>query len=117
MKELTKDVKTKKDGKAVKVSEVVVPEYETLDELVAAEEEGKIVSLFNQANCIRIMGNERAKFAEGRVSKGARRELAFNLLTTEELMKVAQDASALNALLDSTEIQARVDERLAGSAA
>ena len=116
MKELTKDVKTKKDGKTVKVSEVAVPEYETLDELVAAEEEGKIVAMFNQANCIRIMGNERAKFTEGRTSKKARRELAFNLLTTDELMKVAQDANALNDLLDSDAIQARVDEHLNKSA-
>ena len=117
MKEETKDVKTKKDGKQVKVSEVSVPVYETLDELVGAEEEGKIINMFNQANCIRIMWNERAKFTEGKTSKKARRELAFNLLTTDELMKVAQDANALNTLLDSAEIQARVDEKLASSAA
>ena len=108
MKELMKPVRTK--GKVV--SEVMCPVYETVDEILNSEPQERIVAVFNNGNHVRIMGNERAKFSGTKAGKKKRTQLAFNCLTTDELMSVAQDANKLAALLESDEIQARVDEQL-----
>jgi len=112
MKEEIKKVRTKVGGETKVVSEISVPIYESVEELINSESEERIVSVFNKGNHIRIMGNERIKFSEGKKSVKALRNAAFNLLTTEELMSVAQDAAKLEALLDSAVIQKRVQDQL-----
>lgn len=94
------------------VSEVNVPVYATFDELVNSEKQERIVSVFNNGNAVRIMGNERAKFSGTRTGKKKRLQMAFNCVSVEELMAVQGNADALNALLESEEVQARVDAKL-----
>ena len=119
MKEVTKDVKTTKvvDGvkKQVKVGEVTVQIYETVDELIANEKPEVILGMFNKANVIRLQGNERAKHQDKVTGKTKRRGLAYNLLSTTELAEHAGDFAGLQAFLDSDAMQARVDEDLAAS--
>lgn len=114
MKNVTKKVRHGKDegGKSKVVAEVDLPVYETVDELIGSETDKAIVAMFNNANHIRIMGNERAKFSGTATGKGKRREMGFNCLSTDELMSVAQDAVALEALIFSEDVQARVDAKL-----
>lgn len=112
MKEVTKDVKTK--GKTV--GQVTVNHYETVQELVENESEERILGMFNKQNLIRMMGNERAKHGEGRIGKQKRTKIAYGCLTLEEAASVAQDYDALQELLNSDEIQARVDAKLAEDA-
>lgn len=95
------------------VGDVDVPVYETIDELLASEENSRILSMFNKQNRIRIMGNERVKHTGERAGKKKRARIAFSVLTDEELASVARDYSALEILLNSEDVQARVDEQLA----
>jgi len=111
MKQVMKKVRHK--GKVV--SEIEVPIYESLEELADDMEETKILSIFNNGNHIRLMGNERAKFSTTTTGKKARMKIAFELLSTDELMAVAQNADALNEKLMSDEMQQRVDEHLKAS--
>ena len=97
------------------VGEVTVPVYESMEELMEKESEERILSMFNKQNCVRIAGNERAKHTEGRTGKKKRAQIAFNLLTSEELTAVTRDYDALQELLESDEVQARVDEYLSGT--
>lgn len=94
------------------VAEVSCPVYETLDELIASEKESAILAEFNHGNHIRIMSAKRATFSGTKTGKKKRHIAAFNSLTVDELMTVAQDADALEALLNSPDIQARVDTML-----
>ena len=114
MKEVTKDVKTTKivDGakKQVKVGEVTVNIYESIDELTANVKPETILGLFNKANTIRLQGNERAKHQDAKAGKTKRRGLAYNLLSSEELGEYAGDFAGLQAFLDSEEMQVRVNE-------
>ena len=109
MNEVMKKIRTK--GKVV--SEIMVPVYATVDEIVGSEPAERIVAVFNNGNHVRLMGNERAKFSGTKTGKKKRNQLAFNCLTTDELMSVAQDADKLAQLLESPEVQARVDAALA----
>lgn len=108
MKEETKKVM----HKSTQVGEVTVPIYESFEELQNSEEEAHILNMFNKQNMVRIMGNERAKHGGTKAGKKKRMQLAYNLLTTVQLTEVAQDYDALQALLDSPEIQAQVDAAL-----
>ena len=108
MKETRKPVRTK--GKIV--SEVDVPVYDSVEEIINSEPSERIVAVFNNGNAVRIMGNERAKFSGVRTGKKKRMQIAFGLLTTEEMMSVAGDGAALESLLESDEIQARVTVHL-----
>ena len=109
MQEVMKKIRTK--GKVV--SEIMVPIYATVDEIVGSEPAERIVAVFNNGNHVRLMGNERAKFSGTNTGKKKRNQLAFNCLTTDELMSVAQNADLLAQLLESPEVQARVDAALA----
>ena len=111
MKEVAKKVRHK--GKVV--SEVNVPVYDTVDEILNSEPSERIVAVFNNGNHVRIMGNERAKFSGTKTGKKKRLQLAFNCLSVDELMSCAQDSGKLNQLLESDEVQARVDAMLAES--
>jgi hypothetical protein len=109
MQEVTKKVRTK--GKVV--SEITVPVYATVEEIVSSEPAERIVAVFNNGNHVRLMGNERAKFGGAKTGKKKRMQMAFNLITTDELMSVSNDMAALEALLMSDEVQSRVDAKLA----
>ena len=109
MQEVMKKIRTK--GKVV--SEITVPVYATVDEIVGSEPAERIVAVFNNGNHVRLMGNERAKFSGTKTGKKKRNQLAFNCLMTDELMSVAQDSDKLAELLESPEVQARVDAALA----
>lgn len=113
MKETTQKVRHKSEV----VGEVTVPVYETMEELMEKESAERILSMFNKQNCVRIAGNERAKHTEGRAGKKKRAQIAFNLLTSEELAAATGDYDALQALLESEDVQARVDEYLSGNPA
>ena len=78
MKTIESDVKT---GKPLKVvGKVSIPVYENVDELVEAESADRILIMFNNANKVRIMGNERAKHQVGKMGKNKRFEIGFELL-------------------------------------
>ena len=109
MREVLKQVKTKNKV----VAEVNVPVYETVEEIINSESAERIIAVFNNGNHVRIMGNERAKYSGTKTGKKLRRKMAFNCLTTDELMARAQDSDALEAFLNSPEIQARVDAQIA----
>ncbi len=108
MKEVLKKVRHKSQV----VAEVNLPVYETVDEIIEYVTAEQIVAVFNNGNHVRIMGNERAKFSGTKTGKKKRNQLAFNCLSVDELMGVAQNAEAMQELLDSPEIQARVDAQL-----
>jgi len=108
MREVLKKVRHK--GKVV--AELTLPVYENVKELVDAEPPERVVAMFNNGNHIRIMSNERMKYAGTKAGKRKRYNLAFNSLTVDELMSVAQDADKLQALIESPEVQARVDALL-----
>ena len=110
------DVKT---GKPLKVvGSVTVPIYENVDELVAAEPPALILSMFNNANKVRIMGNERQKHQKGKMGKNKRRELGFELLPEvlgeDAFLDLVRQANyeKMQAAIDSVEVQLAIDEHL-----
>lgn len=113
MEEVLKQVKHK--GKVV--GEVLCPLYTTVDEILEAENAERIVAVFNNGNHVRIMGNERAKHSGVRTGKKKRTEMAFSCLTIDEMTSCATDGrpdpAKLQTLLDSPEVQARVDAKIA----
>lgn len=112
VKMVMKKVRTKQKV----VAEIEVPIYVDTSELLEFEPAERILAMFNNANHVRLMGNERAKFSGTRTGKKMRAKIAFNCLTVEQLQSVAGDMDALDALLDSDDIQALVDAKLAESA-
>ncbi|KKL68760.1 hypothetical protein LCGC14_2121780 [marine sediment metagenome] len=111
MKQETKDVKT---GKPLKtVGQVDVPIYESTDELIASEDEERILTMFNNANRVRIMGNERAKHQLKSVGKNKRFELGYELLTDDELRECVSSIETLKAKINSQELQDRIDAYIA----
>ncbi|MHA1759097.1 MAG: hypothetical protein ACTSXA_00610 [Candidatus Heimdallarchaeota archaeon] len=108
MEMVTKKVRT---GKKV-VWEGELPLYDTLDEIREHETEETIVARFNEGNHVKLMGNKRLEYSGKATTKKMRRKLAFECITTEELMAVAQDGDKMEALLFSDEVQARVDAKL-----
>jgi len=92
------------------VAQVVVPEYETVDELIAAEEDSRILGCFNAGNKVRIMSNERAKFGDKPLSKQAKLMAGMAALTIEELQEVAGNSEKMKDMALSNTVQARVEE-------
>ena len=119
MRTVTKPVSTGKPRKVV--GEVDIPVYDTIDELIENEDEAIILSLFNQQNAVRLMGNERAKHTMGRIGKGRRFEIAYNLLrdvvSEEEFMEAIGNIETLKSLIASDKVQLAVDEYIAGEQA
>ncbi len=109
---MRESVRTVRTGGKV-VGETTVPVYETLDELVAAENEKSILNMFNKANAVRIMGNERAKHSLARIGKNKRFEIAYNLLwdilTPEEAKEVLGNIEKLKEVCASDRVQEAVD--------
>ncbi len=91
------------------VGEATIPVYETITELVESESDERILNMFNKQNCVRIMGNERAKHTPTKMGKGKRWDLAFNTLTPEEAASFAGNVEGLKEFLEGDEIAARVD--------
>jgi hypothetical protein len=109
----------KTEQKAVKhkgklVSTITVPVYETLDEAIADPQVGavRVLALFNKQNIIQLQAAERHKFAEGPAGKNTRKEIAFNLLTTEEIQRYAGNFKGLQDFLTSADMATRVDAYL-----
>lgn len=114
------DVRKVRTGGAV-VGEVTVPVYENVEELVEKEDAARILSMFNKQNCVRIMGNERAKHTLARVGKGKRFEIGYNLLwqtlTPEEANECIGNIEKLKEVMASGKMQTAIDEFLAEHAA
>ena len=126
MKNAAKSVKLK----GVEVAALDVPQYETVDELINGEQkldEALILSLINRQIVTDACNTERAKHREGTPGKKKRNELAFNLLPTVEfddgetwqdkLIACGGDATKLDALINSDEVQAAVDAKIGPAAA
>lgn len=107
-----KEVVSKVRYKTKVVEETTIPQYDTLDEIIGAVEESLIVDMFNRGNKIRIQGLIRNKYMT-KTGKEKRRGIAFNLLTTDELIRFAGDHNGLTAFIDSAEMALRVDAYLA----
>ncbi len=107
----TETKKVRHGGKVVDSADI--PVYENITELVESETDERILNMFNKANCVRIMGNARAKHTEARVGKGKMFDLAFNTLTAEEASSFAGKVEALREFLESDEIAERVKALIA----
>ena len=111
----TKEVKIRtgkdEEGKAKVVATIVVPVYENVDELIAAEKTETILDYFNSQNATNLQNAERIKHKPGVASKAAKRKALLNLCSTEEVMEAldgAEDkAQAIDDLIESEVIQAR----------
>lgn len=112
MKEVTKEVKLTKDGKRQVVGTVVIPVYESVEELSDHEEPQFIVDQFNKGNKITIMNNERNKHKPATAGKEKRNYIGLSLITTEEFQATNGDPDAIKELVQSDEIQSRIDEYL-----
>jgi len=94
MHEDTKVVKTL--GK--EVGTVIVTIYDTVEELIANVEESVILSMFNKANVIAMQAKERQIHSPEKMGKNKKMKLAFNLLSTEEIISCQGDYEALESL-------------------
>jgi hypothetical protein len=106
-----KKVQVRTKGKVV--SEIEVPVYATLDEIMEAENATKIVKMFNKANIIELQNEERNKYSGTKAGKLKRRRAAFNLLKAAEIAQFEGDMDKLIEYLESAEMQNRADEELA----
>lgn len=111
MQEVVSKVRYK--GKVVE--EIVIPIYDSLDEIVTNVEESLIVDMFNRGNKVRLQGVTRNKYST-KTGKEKKRAIAFNLLTTDELIRFAGDHNGLTAFIDSKEMMDRVEAYLAENA-
>ncbi len=109
MKTVTKKVR----HKTKVVAEIDVPVYDNVQEIVDSEPDERIIAVFNNGNHVRLMGNERAKHSGVRTGKKLRNRIAFETLTIDEIMSCQGDGVKLEQLLDSPEIQARIDVKIA----
>ncbi len=112
-------LKVRTGGKIV--AEVTVPVYENVEELMAAEDSARILSMFNKQNAVRIAANERVKHTLTRVGKGRRFEIGFNLLwdilTPEEAKEVIGNMDKLKEVIASEKMQAAIDTYIDENAA
>ena len=128
MKTVSKDVKHEGVVKAT----LEIPQYETVEEISEALETATIISYVNRMIVTDTMNKERAKYRAAPASQTKRKQAAFNLLplTTfedgetglEKLTAIvgsdkseAEKEAAVNALLESKEVQANVDKKLGTS--
>ena len=93
------------------VSEIEIPIYENLDELMAAVAGDVIVEKFNKANKIDLQATARAPFSEKKTAKARREAIGFDLLTTDEIFKFAGNHAGLKEYLDSPEMADKIDAK------
>ncbi len=98
------------------VSEIEIPIYENLDELMAAVAGEVIVEKFNKANKIDLQAAARAPFSEKKTGKARRAAIGFDLLTTDEIIKFAGNHAGLQEYLDSPEMADKIDAKIAETA-
>ncbi len=101
--------------KKQKVGEVEIPVYDTLEELLQSEKPEVIVARFNKGNKITLQGNVRSKGHSTKGKKEQLKQLAFKLLTSDEIVSFAGRYNELEAYLVSDEMQARVQDYLASA--
>jgi hypothetical protein len=104
MKKVESKVRYK--GKVVEV--ISIPVFESMDEIMANNPKELVIAMFNRGNTVRLQGITRNKYST-RTGKEKRRAIAFNLLTTDELIRFAGKHEELTAFIDSAEMSARVD--------
>ena len=119
---VTKKVKLK----GVVVEELEIPQYESVAEAQENVEEKLLLALINRQIATDMANAARGKYREGEPGKKKRYELSFNLLPTvtfedgssgiDKLVACAGDKVALDALLNTPEVQAAVDAKLGESA-
>jgi len=107
-----KTVLSKVRHKGQVVAEIDIPIYETFDELMAAVAGNVIVDKFNKANKIDLQAAARSPFSE-KAGKQKRIAIAFDLLTTDEIISYVGNHAGLVQFMDSPEMQARIDVELA----
>lgn len=90
------------------VGTVNVPIYDTVDELIDAEDDSRILACFNGGNKIRIMTAERTIHQDKPLSKQKKLMLGLAALTTDELQQVAGDMDAMQDLALSDDVQSRI---------
>ncbi len=109
------EVKVRTGGKIV--ATITVPVYVTVAEAIEAETEAVVLAKFNSQNATDLANVERAKHRPSTMGKGKKRVAATNVCTTEEIMEAlnradedfgGDKAAALDALVNSDEIQARL---------
>jgi len=108
MKEVTKKVKY--DGN--EVGTCTIPIYESVEELAETEAPDNILAQFNKGNTVYLMGVERNKHKPATAGKQKRAFIGFNVLTTDEITSCQGDPEALKELIESEEVQGRIDEYL-----
>ena len=122
MQTVTKDVKTK--GKTV--SSISVDTFDSIDELLSNMPEPTILALVNKQRVTDVLNKERQKFSDKPAGKARRRELAINLAFADDPNKLQElfaeavangqaPNDALEAYLETPEVQALVDAKLAES--
>ena len=94
MRNEIKEVKSK--SKIVGTVEVTI--YETVEELIDNVEESVILANFNKSNVIAAQAAERTKHTPGKMGKSKKLKMAFNLLTSDEMISCQGDFEALEAL-------------------
>jgi hypothetical protein len=131
MKTIDVEVKMRKDGKNTVVDVCPIDVYTTEEELTEKFSLEQILAMCNAQNRANITNKVRSSHREKTAGKGKRREYAFNCLPTvqfndgktglEKLNEICalsdEDARsmALTELLETPEVQAAVDEKLAAA--
>ncbi len=103
---ISKDVKLD----SVVVDTVNIPVYATVNDLIASEDDTRILSCFNNGNKIRIMGNARAKHVVKPLSQAKKMWAGVAALTIEELQSVAGNEDAMKELALSDDVQSRIEQ-------
>ena len=98
------------------VSSININQYDTLEELVAAETPEKIVSSFNTLKVENERNLERAKFQPTKASSQKKMELgysvAFSMFRDELEAAIAKGPTAMTDFVKSDKVQAEVEKML-----
>ena len=109
------EIKKVRLGKKV-VDEVEVTIYETVEEILKNEEDKNILANEYYGRKVAIMSKARALHAPKKTGKNARFWIGLESLTPEELISVAGDKAAMEDLVASDDVQARIEEKIAADA-
>ncbi len=120
-------IRTGKDeeGKSKVVAEITVPVYEDIDELIENVDAKVILAKFNSQNKTDLANAERIKHKPSSMGKQAKRTALLNVLTNEEVLAAVgrtkevgtKLSDELDALIDSPEIQSRLEAEITEEAA
>lgn len=120
-------IRTGKDeeGKSKVVATITVPVYEDIDELIANVDAKVLLAKFNSQNKTDLANAERIKYKPSSMGKQAKRTALLNILTNEEVMAAVEQtkekgtklSDELDSLIDSPEIQSRLEAEITEEAA